>query len=462
MAEKKSGGGFGTFLLIFLVVVLAVFFCIAGFLIVSPKSSVFGLQYRANIAEKIIPKVNGHDIFFKNYSNIVIDIAGGNGHTSVNVNYGNPEDTVVSRIVFNQNSSGYQRVGAQEEYTFNVTESGGTLNISITEPQYNFIQLANKSVLNINIDKKNDAVTSANITIKTGSGSVKVGGQINTAPIAEDMQINSLDAQTTSGQIQLTDKVKVNDTVLLKSKTGGINVSGHKSLAKLNLETETGKITTAEITTTDDISINSYNSIVTMGNIKCNQVNVDMESGILNFKNIDGKLISQNKILYTTVNADTITGETTLVNDQGNFAVNIKKIQGPTLIKTGNKSVSIGEVAGSCDITTNNGSISVKKLAGNNNTMSLETAGWGNISVTFEDVCGVNEMTTNSGRINMKFGESSVYTLTASSEKSKVYLTWLDISEKTFIEKQVPSESLPNGNSVTLVSQSGSIRVEKI
>lgn len=459
MAEKK-GNGFKTFLLILITVALAIFLGMAGFLILSPNSTIFGIQYRANIKTTTIQYSDTAQtqlLKFRNYSQINIDIAGGKGHTAVNINCGSPTDHMsASTITFKQASSGFQYAGASEKYSISVNESGNTLNIVVTEPNYNFVQVTNNSSINLNVFSATDNINNASINIKTGGGMVKIGGQIMTSPVNE-LTMSNLDVTTTSGKIQVSDKAKITNTATLTSKTGIIDISGNKSLSKLNIATETGKITTAEVV--GDVSIKSYNSITTMGNITGN-VDVDMTSGILNLKNINGNLISDHKILYTTVNVGKITGETTLINDQGNFSVNIKRTEGTTSIETGNKNVTIGEVAGTCSVITKNGTINVKKVSGNSNNLNLESKNNGSVFVTFEEVLGENIITTNSGRISMKFGENPNFNLDASSEKNKVSVPYRDVYEKSYIDPNPPDPSYQG--SVTLRSNTGGIRVDII
>lgn len=479
MAEKKSNG-FRTFLLILTTIILAGVFGFAAYLILVPNSSLFGLRYLSNSDNILIEDIkNGTSTIpldFSDYSKIVVNANGGKGHTHVQVNYDNPTGIVNSQIRLLEDTKGFTRVGYAVDYTLSAVKNGSTLEITVTEPEYNFLQLANQTVLQLNVHE-HDSISGATIEINTGSGCVTLGGKSTTTGFALDTTTGNVDVTTTSGAILLTENLTVTSSASFVSQTGIIEIPGivdddtsnNRAIPSIYLESNTGKIQTADLS--GNISLKSYNSKITLGNI-VGSVDVDMESGILNLQNINGNLISENHLLYTTVKAGTISGDVTLVNDDGNFAVDIKAVKGDVAVRGGNKGVKLGAVYSTCTVQTINGVVDVTKVDSNTSELLITTTGGGAVylntakvlpdgSLTIENskLLGNNKVTTLNGSIVLRFGSASEFNLKAQSENGRVYRTWLD-SNQNPVDDAVGAEN--SGNNVELTTTNGQIRVERI
>ncbi|MBP3389931.1 MAG: hypothetical protein J6K71_01975, partial [Clostridia bacterium] len=129
MAEKKSNG-FRTFLLILITILLTGVFGIAGYLVLVPGSSVFGLQYLSNSTINVVDKVQNNLFKFSDYNKIVVDMAGGKGHTHVQVNYDNPTGMTNSQIILAEDTKGFTRVGSRLDYDISIDRSGGVMTIT--------------------------------------------------------------------------------------------------------------------------------------------------------------------------------------------------------------------------------------------------------------------------------------------------------------------------------------------
>lgn len=469
MAEKKSNG-FRTFLLILTTILLTGVFGIAGYLVLVPGSSVFGLQYLSNSTINVVDKIQNNLFKFSDYNKIVVDVAGGKGHTHVQVNYDNPTGMTNSQIILAEDTKGFTRVGSRLDYDISIDRSGGVMTITVSEPEYNFLHLVNNTVLKLNV-YKNDSISGAEIVIKTGSGSVRLGGKSTDTGIALKTTTSEVDVQTLSGKIVLTENLDVTSSASFISESGSINIAGevddhlsesnsnqanNRTIPNLVLQSKTGKITTADLNA--DVSVKTFNSHVNLGSIVGN-IDLDMESGILNLKNVSGNLVSENHLLYTAVSALEVKGDVTLVNDDGNFAVDIKSIKGETAIRTGNKTVKIGNVEKACTVQTINGIIDVTKSVSNSNELVLTTTGNGAVYLKGDKLRGDNTVSTQNGSITLKFGSEATFDLKASSEKNKVYRTWLDSYENP-IEAAVGAEN--SGNKVTLTTKNGFVKVERV
>lgn len=474
MAEKKSNG-FRTFLLILTTIILAGVFGFAAYLVLVPNSSLFGLRYLSNTDKIVIEKVDNKLLEFSDYSKIVVNANGGKGHTHIQVNYDNPTGIVNSQIRLIEDTKGFTRVGFADDYTISAVKNGSTLTITITEPEYNFLQLANQTVLQLNVYQY-DSISGATLELSTGSGSVTLGGKSTTTGFALDTTTGSVDVKTTSGAIVLTENLQVTSSASLVSETGQIDIPGvvddnpanNRTIPSVSLKSNTGKINASDLS--GDITLKSYNSKITLGNIVGN-VDVDMESGILNLGNINGNLLSENHLLYTTVKAGTVSGDVTLVNDDGNFAVDIKAAKGDVAIRGGNKGVKLGAVYGTCTVQTINGAIDVTKVDTNSNDLLLKTTGAGaiylstakvlgdgSLTIAGSKLLGDNQATTQNGGIVLRFGSESAFNLKAQSENGRVYRAWLD-SYQNPVDAAVGAEH--SSNTVNLTTINGQIRVER-
>ena len=469
MAEKKSNG-FRTFLLILTTIFLTGVFGIAGYLVLVPQSSIFGLQWVSNSQIHIIEQFekNGPLIKFSNYNKIVVDIAGGKGHSHVQVNYDNPTGLTNSQIIFAEDTKGFTRVGASLDYSISVVPSGSTLNITVSEPEYNFLQLVNNTVLKLNVYQA-DSISGAEIIVKTGSGNVRLGGKSTDTGTALKTTTGKVDIQTVSGSIVLTENLDVTSSAKFISESGSIQITGevddhldagnqanNRTIPSVVLQSKTGKISSADIN--GNLSIKTFNSHLALGSIVGN-IDVDMESGILNLKNVSGNLVSENHLLYTAVSALEVKGNVTLVNDDGNFSVDIKSIKGQTAIRTGNKTVKLGNVEKACTVQTINGLIDVTKSSTNSSKLVLTTTGGGAVYLRGDKLLGENIVSTQNGAITLKFGSEAAFDLKANSEKNKVYRTWIDSYENP-IEAAVGKEN--SGNKVTLTTVNGFVKVERV
>ena len=454
MAEKKLGG-FRTFLLIIITLGLAVVLSLAAYLILVPNATIFGLKYASNDKKTVIEKVENDSraLFkFSDYAKIVVNAE---NHTNVKVTYGAASGIANSQIILDACTRGFMKTDAKSAYEISAVKSGTTLTITIAEPNYNFLQITNQTTLWLNVYSGNDSVSGATFEISTGSGSVVFGGAPTVNDVPKQITIGAANIATKSGSIKMLETTKINSSANLSTTKGAIVINGDKTIPNLSLTTKTGKITTDKVV--GNVALKSFNSNITMGDIT-GSVDVEMQSGILNFANINGSLISENKLLYTTVKAKTITGEVTLVNDDGDFSVDIQKVLGNTSIRTLNKAVKIGEVGGVCEIQTKNGAINVKKAAGNTQSLLLRTTGNGRVTLSFDQLAGINTIFTQRGAVTVKFGSTATFVLNANTE-GRIYRTWLDSDENPLINSNVGSET--PSSTLTISSTKGNIRIEQ-
>lgn len=458
MAEKKSSG-FKTFLLILITIAFAFVFSIAAYLILVPNSSVFGLKYASN-TEKVTYEYTNEEktqlLRLKDYSKIIINAQNGEGHTHVQINAGAVSGMTNSQVVLMQNTKGFMRTDAESKYTLSCVASGSTLTINVTEPQYNFLQIANNTTLAINLYTTSDNLVGTHFEINTGSGNVTLGGQIIPTESGKSLTFGSANITTKSGAITMNSVAQTSGAMNIKSDTGAITIHGNKTFTNLNLETSGGKILAEDLTA--NVNIKSFNSRVHLGNITGN-VDFEMESGILEIGNISGKLKSENKILYTTVKVKEVHGAVTLINDEGNFAVDILKTYGDVAIRSGNKPIKIAEVYGKTDIETIGGSIEIKKMETNASDLYLKTKS-GTILANYDLVRGNNTFLTQNGMVKFKFSTNAQFMLSASSENGRVYRTWLDDSTNPLENVEVGGGNA--ANNVIITSTSGHVRIEQV
>ena len=460
MADKKTSG-FKTFLLIFITIILAFVFGCAAYLMLVPSSSLFGLKYASNTGKITYEYTDANKtqlLRLSDYSKIIVNANNGKGHTHVKINAGAVSGMTNSQIVLSKNTKGYMKIGAQTQYALSCTPSGSTLTINIQEPEYNFLKIANNTVLSINLYSASDNLIGTHFEINTGSGNVTIGGQVITTESAKSLTFGSANITTKSGSVSVNSVATITGELNVKSTTGTIRINGNKSFSSLSLETNTGKILTDDLTT--NLSLKSFNSRVSLGNITGN-VEFEMTSGILEMGNVTGKLLSDNKIKYTTVKAGKISGAVTLINAKdGNFSVNIKETVGDVAIRSGNKTIKIGKAYGKTEIETVGGTIDIAKADTNFNNMFLTTKS-GLVLAKYNMVCGNNTITTTSGAVKIKFGTTAHFMLTASSEKGKVYRVWLE-DKTNHLNNVAVGDYEISTNFVTISTTSGNVRLEQV
>ena len=416
MAEKKSGGGFKSFLLIIFIIVASFFLVSAAWLILIPDSKIFGVSYSSFNKNEVVKVNNLSSIRYSDYSKIIVDTTSdGYGRSSVEVNYG----TGLSEVRFIQNSKGFLKGDARNEYKLTVDNSGGILNIKLLEPNYNFLCLNSQTKIKLNISQINDpSVANLDITIKTNSGSIKLGGPTDESLQAFEMRILNADLDSKSGKIKLSHLADISNTLNLVSKTNTITIEDNISAQNTSISAEKGKISTQDFIN-GNLTITSKKSHVEVGNVAGN-VFLDTKSGTTNIKKVGGNFQTGSHIDNAYLNIEEVAGSVSINNYETDITVNIDKILGETLIKAGARNVDIDELYGYANITTKSGSISVNKTSSNNNNLVLQTTS-GTINAELLNVNNDNIFISTSGTINIKYDSAEEFVLYATSVKGSVY-----------------------------------------
>lgn len=464
MADKKPSS-FKTFILLMFTFALASFLGCGAFLMLSPESTLFGLCYISNVEEEPITQVStgtstSTALHFYNYEKVIVDTSNDKtGNASVEVNCGTAGNSL-STIILDKCSRGFAYADARKDYSITVSAASHILYITLIEPQYNFIQITNSTVLKLNVCSTEN-IQNVEFEIETNNGSVTFGGPTTPTSTAQPLTTPTLTVESQNGSIIVDDSTTIRNEMALSTVEGAIAIQGNQNTTNVSLSALKGNIVAKDFTNASGtVNFESYNSHIKVGDIAGDAV-ISMTSGTFEFSEIGGSLsaidtIAQ-KIQYTYIYGTSVGGDISISNLDGSFTVRIGSAGGTVSIY-GGRLIKIDELLGQTHIKTTGGAIDVKKASTNSSVLTLESTANGAITAKFEAVFGTNTITTNSGAINVSFKITSQYFLSASTS-GRILRTWLDSTTNPLVDEEVGTETPSTANNLTLTSTIGNITI---
>lgn len=367
--------GFGTYLLILLLSVVAAFLIICVVMIFQPFKVIMGYKYFTysitspfeyqltksstdiNFSEKDIVRITS------NYANIRIEK--------------NPRVEDVA-VVVKSYAKGFAKSAQNTDFSYSISavEENGKkiLDISIKEPQGSLffqkdieiafyvpyydtengshdisgkefilttqsgtIFIGNQRAVNEENASKTHSLPNINpsdVTVQTGSGQVYV------YPCIDSADLDNFTARTQSGSVKIFDDLTVSNDLSVRTQNGTITASSLYSFGKSEITLNDGKLIADSFT----------------GNL-----NLTVKSGELRVTNIIGSLISNNPAIPAS-NArfvvDVVTDDVSLPF-LGNSYVEFKKIGGQAYLEGEGASINIQEIAKESWVKTTSGNIYV-------------------------------------------------------------------------------------------------------
>lgn len=461
MAESKPSG-FKTFILLLITLILAFLLGCGAILMLSPELEIFGVSYASNTQDTTLIQVPNSlgvetDLKFDGYEKIVISTT----NASVKVLCGT-EGTATSQIFLDENSMGYLKTGSEKEYNLTCQTVGQILYLTLTEPDYSFLTLTNSTSLNLKINSNYDLINNVEFDITTTNGSVYFGGSTASTYEADAFNCPKLATLTTGGNIILDNSVSIGSSsapqetsLNLTTTSGYINLNNNINAKTVSLASNNGKITTQDFTLADvDLSIESYNSLISLGNVKGN-VSLNTTSGIFEADIISGSFTTGEDLSFTNIVIGEIIGNVGISKVNGNFAVNIGKTRGEVDILGGTKNVVLGDIWGGANVELTSGTIIANINASCNNNVIFTTT-TGSVVAKFGAIVGDNVITTERGKIDVKFVYGTAFFLNAETG-GKITKVWENLSDKNPIVDKEIGETPLAGNKLTLNSTYGNI-----
>lgn len=282
MADKKPSG-FKTFILLMFTFALAFFLGCGAYLMLGTNTTLFGLCYISNVEADPISQVsNGTDtpntLHFNDYDQVIVNTSNlKTGNASVEVNCGTAGNNM-STIVLDKCSRGFAYVDARKDYALTVSASSHILYITLIEPQYNFIQITNATVLKLNVCSTEN-IQNVEFEIITNNGNVTFGGATTATSSAQPLTTPNLTVESQNGSITLATSATVTTTMNLSTVEGAITIQGNQNTADVSLSASKRNITAKDFTnTTGTVNFESYNSHIKVGTISGSAV-LQMTSG---------------------------------------------------------------------------------------------------------------------------------------------------------------------------------------
>lgn len=368
--------GFGTYLLILLLSVVAAFLIICVVMIFQPFKVIMGYKYFTygettpfeyqlttdntdiNFREKDIIRISS------NYANIKIEK--------------NPrvEDEVA--VVVRSNAKGFAKSAQNTDFSYSISTSiedgKKILDISVKEPQGSlFFQK------DIEIDfyvpyydttNGSHDISGKEFIITTQSGSVFIGNQKavneeNSSKTHSLSNINpsNLTVQTGSGQVYIYPNINSTnlENLTLRTQSGNIKIFDSLTISRaLAMHTESGTITakTLDCMGENEVTLNNGKLIA---DIFKGKLNLTIKNGELNVTNIYGSLISNNASISASnarIIVDNVSKDVSLPF-LGNSYVLIGKIGGQAYLEGEGANINLKEIAGESWVKTTTGSIYV-------------------------------------------------------------------------------------------------------
>ncbi len=410
MAGDKVKKGFAFYLLMFILLIVAVFLGILTFMLFSPQKDVLGFKYFSfNESDQVVQTTANEDINFSTLNKIKINAK----NASVNVMKSN---VVTDTIEFVNNSIGFAR--SEQNTTFNreiiLDKANGILTINVTEPE-GFLHFSNNIQVNILVPSElqdAEGIKSINynqllnteISVTTDSGNVNLG--LATSDKEEMTAYNTIapaniNIRTGSGSIKFNKYITSRfSNLTLVTGSGsisseiGLTIMGNGGVNKIS--TTNGRIDISNITMTN-VAWTQSNSELLNVNVGNGSFNCDKFVGTISVVTTSGK-----------VNIGELTGHFSANNTKDFIdapTFNVKKVGGDVSIPHGNNAnIEIGQVDGYINIDLEGGRVKIGSEKGISERSWISTKSGGIEAYIADEKVGViHNFESNNGEINVTF-----------------------------------------------------------
>lgn len=417
MADNKVRKGFTTYLVIFLMMILAAFLIVIVVMLFSPFKNILGFQYMIyNVDERHYKTSADETIDFSNLDEININC--NSAQVLVQRFYNIDEDAI--RI--ENYCKGFAKSSDNTDFSYEIyfaDEENKILNIDVQEPE-GFLFFNKEVSISILVPAKAAyALANTKVNITNTSGDIFIG---NPAKLSEnedetgvktEVDVNDINIKTKTGDILFYPFVENNfGEIFIKTDSGDIStqldtINVNK---RFELHTATGEFKLDSIVFNGTADPEKANIVLDLNNSQFSAdyikgvVELNMAKGYLDLVNLEGSLNANDSIVQmkeATINIDNINGNVSLpyVNESN---VNIGKMSSGSQIyvKATSGNVNISEMSGKAYIETTSGDVNVHTYA---DDLDIETTS-GNIDVIYESPEIQNEvkLTSVSGDINVQ------------------------------------------------------------
>lgn len=443
MAEgSKVKKGFFTYLLIFILMIIAFIAVSIVIMIFNPGKNILGFKYnRHNSVDQVVATTDDShqelNLFETKYD--VIEIDAGVADVCVEANDSINKDCV---LVTNR-IRGFSKADVENDFKYSVNIDDKTLKVKIDAVK-GFLNFSDDLSVKIHIAMRQQAIDifkDTKFIVKTTSGNVNIGGVRNEGH-SLDIAIGELDIETVSGNITVTghtngaefdgrDAYEFNSPIKFNTRSGNINLydcsfglrsvdnnqEPQPKILKINavegLSADVGEGRFQLGTYIGKLNISSTKANISVREIN-GSLNASLRSSIVNIDKIDGDLDFSDGNEVMDSNHITINKVTGFVNipDGRSSNITIYDVGGESNIHTTTGNVTLGAKNTLVDRTTyvetEKGNINVY-FSGNNYSRILKTVS-GKINVSFEEVIlsgDKNQFVSEQNNIALNFNKNS-------------------------------------------------------
>lgn len=483
--ERKVTRGFGFYLFMFILLLVAAFMVIVCIMMFSPGKVILGYQYFNNNQELVLSTTNDESkqpFNFSTNNKFVIDA----NTSKISIV---KADVEKEEIIFVNKSMGFAKWNDRINAEFSVTQKEGVINVQAKEP-HGFLHFSYdlQVIVRVPYDKYDFSKTA--FEINTTEGSVIVGNPSQVEKENDILKPKSLRISTQSGNINITHRlgnqytevvdgkeVKLQEcefTDLKLSTTSGTIRTGLdriKASLLMSMETKSGAIDVKTLQAVNGCFINLGD-----GHLQAKKVNGDVSlithNGRIDIEEIQGSFDTNTSIDVidaANINIGSVSGEVSLPNIKASN-VNIKSIGSQVNIQTTSGNVTLGsESVGIYDssyIKTQSGTINVsikdKSTLKVNHYFITEN---GNINVKYlNDILSNNIITTSNGNVNASVGSKYKFTLHCKDFEGKYKdydnLTLTFISKDQYKKEALNVNGYDGSTNILDISTNGHITVD--
>ena len=230
MAKGKNKKGFGSYLLVLFLAIVATFLIIITVMLFSPFNNILGFEYFTyNQDQTILTETGGNEASPFNFENSKINI--NCSFARVKVERSNKIDAYAFR--FENYSSGFAREDQDTEFSYEVYYSEGSkseINVDVHEPE-GFLFFNKNIIVSILISTKLDqnVLSSSKVNVTNTTGNVYIGNKDKILNVEDQTKnyitLGDLNVKTNKGKIIIFPYV--NETIknlFLKTQKGNIEV----------------------------------------------------------------------------------------------------------------------------------------------------------------------------------------------------------------------------------------------
>ena len=417
--REKLHKGFGFYLLMFILILVAAFMIIVTIMMFTPKKPILGYQYFTYSDEYVINK----DTDTKEELNFATTARINVNTTSASVSIIKTDEVKEDSVQIVNKSMGFAKKGQNVDFKYSVKyttspETGKTLNIVVNEAQ-GFLYFTNnvQVVIKLPIDSKYK-FENTEFVITTTSGAVNIGSKTTVKDPSKDvnLNINNLTASTKKGSISIT-KYNNEEFSNLSLNTGSGSFSTELERVNVNnakIVTNSGKFNFKHIISKNPLDLNLGDGTFIAENVAAS-VSLVAHNAKINIAQVAGDFTANetaDRINKAIVTVDIVTGDVSFPTAKAS-QLTFKKVLGNININTTSGSVNLGQteaVKGSVLVQTEKGSITAK-VGYKEDASHVFITKTGKVNLDFETDVGKNTVTSESGEVTLNFKSNSKFIL---------------------------------------------------